>query len=172
MSPWGRAFFAGVEQTLEEHVNEAEKQFTSLKRMINNITLEERCNPNLIAKAMAGPHFPWHVASGMPFTHRAGQAAKVRNAFKRPGPLVCDGPSQGSARMSSAASRREHGLACANGLTAAAYCERGTPHRAGRDQHDRLLRRHALRDAIPVQDDEDGHRWGHSTSSHATACDS
>ena len=64
---------------------EAEKHFKHLENMIESMTHEECCNPNLLAKVMAGPHSPWHVAAGMPFTHRADRSAKECNAYKKQG---------------------------------------------------------------------------------------
>ena len=55
---WGHANVAGMNQISEKQMNEAEKQFKTFESMINSMTLEERSNPDLLAKVIAGPHSP------------------------------------------------------------------------------------------------------------------
>ena len=48
-----------MNQISEKQMNEAEKQFKNFESMINSMTLEERSNPDLLAKVIAGLHSPW-----------------------------------------------------------------------------------------------------------------
>ena len=66
MSQWGCAFIAGMNQISEKQMNEAEKQFKNFESMINSMTLEERSNPDLLAKVIAGPLFLCAVTLYMP----------------------------------------------------------------------------------------------------------
>ena len=63
MSQWGLTYIAGMNQISEKQMNEAEKQFKNFESMINSMTLEERSNPDLLAKVIAGPHAPVYCQS-------------------------------------------------------------------------------------------------------------
>ena len=58
MSQWGCAYATGMNQISEKQMNGAEKQFKNFESMINSMTLEERSNPDLLAKVIAGPPSP------------------------------------------------------------------------------------------------------------------
>ena len=101
MSQWGSASDAGVKQKSRRHVNEAETQFKYLESMIDSIT-RGAPQPGSARKGDS----PWHVASGMPVTHRAGKMLS-----RGQGLWSVMAQARAVRAMSSAASRHEHGQA-------------------------------------------------------------
>ena len=83
MSQWGCTHIAGMNQISEKQMNEAEKQFKNFESMINSMTLEERSNPDLLAKVIARPHFVCTAVLCMPCMRGTGQSAMIYNAFRR-----------------------------------------------------------------------------------------
>ena len=123
LSQWGCAYTAGMNQISEKQMNEAEKQFKNFESMINSMTLEERSNPDLLAKVISGPQFPVYCSL---VSIRHTQARPINQGVlcllqRGQGLCAVRGLAWAVRLMSSGASQHEHGLACADGLAAAAY---------------------------------------------------